>query len=231
MITGIDIEHLKRYEILDGYHHYASFAVAHDDAEFENKHPRDNDGKFAITVKGNELGGYGDIKELRQKAKDYYLKSIAGQTIENKEIGDVIFTKGGVDKPTRNAYEEKLFLIPHLPEIVKNGKKEGEYPDYANRPNIKRWIVIRCAVIIGDSPKIVRVNIREDNNGNLYYDHTVEIEKSSKKYTAPLKKTGGLEADDSLAESSYTVNIFFTDEQAYDEKPVTRFDISHFRVR
>ena len=70
----------------------------------------------------------------------------------------------------------------------------------------EKWWRIRCDIVYGGKPEAVGVNIREDQNGNLYYDH----------YTVNERETLGSQSqsispitDDSIAENEYVVIIFF----------------------
>ena len=102
----------------------------------EAEHPRDEAGRFTdkgagsdtatgtstpssekqIEIKGDELGKYKDIKELRQKAVDYYRKNLSGTYVNHNKIGKIIFTLSGYKKPISfSADKRKLLLFPYLP--------------------------------------------------------------------------------------------------------------------
>ena len=194
----------------------------------EIDHPRDNDGKFIsrgrsgesksnpsdkpIEVKGTELGTYTDIKELRQKAIDYYEKHLANTEVENPKLGKVLFTKRGYKKPISfSGDERKLLLFPYLPEIIKNGEIVKEEKDYRNRNNFDKIYLLKTSVFINKKEETVKVIIREDNNGNLYYDHTIDKGGTvSSGYKSGSRNTSSM--SNSINDENYIVNMFFEEE-------------------
>lgn len=194
----------------------------------ETDHPRDNDGKFIsrgrsgesksnpsdkpIEVKGTELGTYTDIKELRQKVIDYYEKHLANTEVENPKLGKVLFTKRGYKKPISfSGDERKLLLFPYLPEIIKNGEIVKEEKDYRNRNNFDKIYLLKTSVFINKKEETVKVIIREDNNGNLYYDHTIDKGGTvSSGYKSGSRNTSSM--SNSINDENYIVNMFFEEE-------------------
>ena len=196
----------------------------------ETDHPRDNDGKFTsgggsgesksnpsdkpIEVKGTELGTYTDIKELRQKAIDYYEKHLANTEVENPELGKILFSKNGFKKPISfSADERKLKLFPYLPEIIKNGKLAEDNTDKHNRSNVLNFYTLKSKINIDGKDEIVRISIRKDNNGKLYYDHVIQNNRGFRK-TPSGNKSGGPETSisNSINDENYIVNMFFEEE-------------------
>lgn len=183
----------------------------------ESKHPRDNDGKFAekgtITIRGNELGGFNMTSaELRNAAVDYYKKHLAGTTVKHPELGDVIFSRGGYKKPIAfSADTRKLKLFPFLPEIIKRGELIETEKDRDNRNNVKAFYVLGADVKISGKQEKIRITIRRDDKGNLYYDHVVAKRTldSSPAYNVGRDVQG---LNNSIADSNLVVNIFFAGE-------------------
>ena len=150
------------------------------DAEFERKHPRDKDGKFgsgagSITVRGNELGGHNMTREeLRAAAIDYYKKNLAGTKVKHPELGEVHFSMGGYKKPISfSADERKLKLFPFLPDIIKKGEIIKKEQDKRDRQNVNAFYTIKCPVNVQGKDESIRLTIRADSNGKLYYDHVI----------------------------------------------------------
>lgn len=199
----------------------------------ESDHPRDEDGKFTggvskeiqkendvndnkkkpLKIDSNFLGSKSmDIKELRQRAIDYYKNNISGTSVEHPELGTIHFSKAGYKKPVSfSADERKLRLFPYLPDIVKGGKVISEEKDKRERSNVSGFIVVEKKVIISDREETIRVNIRKDSNGNLYYDHFVKkpLANSDRLNESGLAKG----SNNNIPENEEVVNIFFADEE------------------
>ncbi|MDR1498840.1 MAG: hypothetical protein LBS34_00945 [Rickettsiales bacterium] len=152
----------------------------------EEEHPRDGDGKFTkggneskVIVDSNALGNYSNIKELRQKAEKYYKNNLAGSKVENKELGEIIFSHGGFEKPISFSGDyRKLLLFPYLKEIVASGKVVDDSSDTKGREK-NHWFLLKNSVVLDGKKLDVGINIRQDNNGKFYYDHFIVKEKPS----------------------------------------------------
>lgn len=126
-----------------------------------------------VEITGNELGDYKDIKELRQKAVDYYKSNLQGKTVKHPELGEVLFSRKG-----RNKYEAfsgnpgKLKMVIALSDIVSKGEYLGPEDLHKKRNDgAIRFHRIQKDVQVGkDNPKSVQVIVWEDKNGNKFYD-------------------------------------------------------------
>ncbi len=187
----------------------------------EAEHPRDNTGKFTdkgnITIKGDELGEYKDTKELRQKAVDYYKKNLAGTYVNHNKIGKIIFTLSGYKKPISfSADKRKLLLFPYLPEIIKNGVIDKEEKDNKGRADFS-WVILKSKIKLGikeeeekgegEKEEVVRVNIRKDDDGNLYYDHVINKNPSGSAYNVSQSQI----SNSIIKNDEYIVNLFIKD--------------------
>lgn len=189
----------------------------------------DSDGRFGfgkVIVSGDELGGKElSLKELREKAQEYYKDNLAGNSETNKNLGEVFFSLRGYKHPIAfSTRKEKLLLFPHLRQIIKSGAVSGPFPDiHGNDKN--RWYKITTTVDIPDSlgnqtEKGVIVHVRQDANGKLYYDHTIKIPTDDR---VRLKMNGlngrsteenKLTSDtDIIPQEEGLVNIFFVVEE------------------
>ena len=89
----------KQRERINRLFHRVMFISANDEWK-EDEHKRDENGRFSSsgesstpkipTLKGNELGRYKDIKELRSKARLYALEHLAGKKFKNESTGNEI---------------------------------------------------------------------------------------------------------------------------------------------
>ena len=112
---------------------------------------------------------------MRAWADDYYTNNLASTTIEHPKLGNIIFTNRGFEKPRSfSADPRKLKLVPVLPDIIKNGEVVVTECDRKNRKNIECGYKLDTQVVLEKENLTVRVIIRSDNNGNLYYDHYIK---------------------------------------------------------
>ncbi|MDR0571394.1 MAG: hypothetical protein LBG48_00920 [Rickettsiales bacterium] len=116
----------------------------------------------------------GDVRELRRVAREYYVNNIANTEVYNEEIGVVKFSKAGYKKPMSfGSDKRKLLVFPYLREIIKMGKIIKIEEERHGRGNIDQWFLLEEKVNVNEIILTVRVNIREDNSGKLYYDHYI----------------------------------------------------------
>lgn len=84
--------------------------------------------------------------------------------------------------------------------------------DKRNRNNFENIHILKSDVILNGDKENIRVIIREDNNGNLYYDHAINKgDFVSSGYKSESRKNPLTE--DSMKQEDYIVNIFFEDEE------------------
>lgn len=180
----------------------------------ESEHPRDADGKFAekgtITVRGNELAGFGvSGTELRAAAVDYYKKHLAGTSVKHPELGEILFSQGGYKKPISfSADERKLKLFPFLPDIIKKGKIIKTEKDRYSRAQVEEWIILETEVEIENKTVTARVNLRKDGSGRLYYDHVISKTPSGTAYN--VSQSRGI--NNSMPQNNWIVNMFLDKE-------------------
>jgi hypothetical protein len=204
----------------------------------ESEHPRDDEGKFTdggrsksgktggveqspITVKGNELGEYKDIKELRQKAKDYYSTHFQGKTVHKEGLGEIRFTKRGIKETVSHSNDDKLKLVPFIKEIILKGETgEAEKPKHPRNDGIVEFIPIKATVEFGsDKKRAVEVLISKDSRGDFYYDlFTDNLRYRTPPQGYPKQNPGPAEAvsKDTLPQPDLFVNIFLDGEEDED---------------
>lgn len=158
----------------------------------EEKHPRKANGQFGnkdqvksssnsnnkqVTVKpiklsGKELGDYADIAELRQKAVDYYKQNLQGKTAKHPELGKVLFSGKGLRKfISSSANEEKIRMLPAVPDIIKEGKYQGEEkPSHQREDGIIKFHRISKTVNMAGKKYQASVLVGEDKAGNKFYN-------------------------------------------------------------
>ena len=119
-----------------GVNHFASDSSEWD----EGKHPRAENGQFGSgakgnarkkskgakqalpEIKGNELGVWHSLKELRNKAKEYAQRFV-GKKFTNQATGNEITVgMNGVKHTIFGAQEELIKTVPGIPAIIQTAK-------------------------------------------------------------------------------------------------------------
>jgi phage-related protein (TIGR01555 family) len=163
----------------------------------ESDHPRDDAGKFystgggnkssqketlakadkyietaspILTVTGKEFKGE-NVEEKRAAAAAFFEKHLQNKEFKNEDWGKDIKVLS-LKKALHEAFfSAKVDLIKHLPNILKKSKYIGFEEDTKKRPNVKGFHYLACRVTINGKPQGVVLSVREDNNGNIYYNH------------------------------------------------------------
>ena len=162
-------------------------APARDDADFEAKHNRANNGQFgegggssgasgqlqtSVHITGKELGGDLPTKELRRAATEYAKKHFAGKEYHNvNSDADIGVTNQGIKHGLANANEIEIRLIPALPWMLERAKYAGSEPDKSGRADIKAAHKYITKVRVGEETLTVGIVVRELADGHRYYDH------------------------------------------------------------
>lgn len=175
-----------------------------EDEDFkESDHPRDKSGKFTsgsnstqspkeegsekkskpIEITGKEIGNYKDIKELRQKAIDYYKKNLQGTYAHNKELGKIFFSGKGLHKFISSSGEEtKLKMIVILKNIIETGKEIiPEEPLHERKDGIVKFYRINNEVKMDGKKYRTSALIGEDEQGNKFYNLNEDVDKWEKR--------------------------------------------------
>ncbi len=185
------------------------------DAEFERKHPRDKDGRFGAgggsTIKITTKP-IADIKFERKKAMQWYKNNLQGKTITHPALGNIKFTRRGGEHSLHNCAEKKLALIPHLPQLIENGKCSGWQPlKHERNDGFVAFAVITNKVQINATTTPVGCFIAKDANGNIFYD--LYIDKTVASYIPKDEVRADNSFDtESITDSELIVNIFFEGE-------------------
>lgn len=163
-------------------------AMSFDSKEWdESKHPRAANGQFGKgsnsatkqnaslnipTIKGNELGAYKDIKELRANARLYAMEHFAGKKFTNTETGNEIsVSMGGVKHTIVGANEELIKTIPAIPELINSASLLETRADKRNDPNVKAIEIYQGKISVMGSEKEVIITVKHHLDGRRYYDH------------------------------------------------------------
>ncbi|MDY7579350.1 hypothetical protein RGU70_13610 [Herbaspirillum sp. RTI4] len=176
----------------------------------------------ATAITGTEFGATdAPTADLRNAAKDWYKNNVRGTTVVNEASGREIKFEGSRKAFSTSANPEKIKLFAALPELLRNGTLENsKNPVDPNRePDTRAYHWLTGTVNVGGEVKHVGVTVREDGNGNLYYNHNL-IEKGSlpsEDRTDPAHKAGGFPSEggtlkQNLAPTDDGVNLHVLDQ-------------------
>lgn len=159
------------------------------DAEWdESKHPRADNGQFGAgsgqperqdgqpqaeipEIKGNELGLWSSMKELRNKAKDY-AKRFVGKKFVNRSTGNEIeVPMSGVKHTLAGAADSLIKTIPAIPKIIQSSRLVATKEDKHNDPNIIAVEIYQAKVRVESLDKEVVMTVKHCRDGRRYYDH------------------------------------------------------------
>ena len=159
------------------------------DAEWdESKHPRAENGQFGVgsglpekqedqaqaempEIKGNELGLWSSMKELRNKAKDY-AKRFVGKKFVNRSTGNEIeVPMSGVKHTLAGAADSLIKTIPAIPKIIQSSRLVAIKEDKHNDPNIIAVEIYQAKVRVESLDKEVVMTVKHCRDGRRYYDH------------------------------------------------------------
>lgn len=159
------------------------------DAEWdESKHPRAENGQFGSgsglpekqedqaqtempEIKGNELGLWSSMKELRNKAKDY-AKRFVGKKFVNRSTGNEIeVPMSGVKHTLAGAADSLIKTIPAIPKIIQSSRLVATKEDKHNDPNIIAVEIYQAKVRVESLDKEVVMTVKHCRDGRRYYDH------------------------------------------------------------
>lgn len=158
------------------------------DAEWdESKHPRAQNGRFGSgggskvetaetaeplpEVKGDELGIWHSMKELRNKAKDY-AKRFVGKKFVNRSTGNEIeVPMSGVKHTLAGAADSLIKTIPAIPKIIQSSRLVATKEDKHNDQNIIAVEIYQAKVRVESLDKEVVMTVKHCRDGRRYYDH------------------------------------------------------------
>lgn len=161
-----------------------------------------------------------NIKTLRARAKDWYAGNLNGKTVINQGSGREVHFQNANKAFHTSANPVKLRLFAALSDIVANGTIERSTPpvDQSKEPSTKAYHWLTAWVDIDGTPQKVGVTIRENQAGDLYYNHNPIPDGNEKGLqagdrAAPAHKAGGVSPDEALEQKAVA--------------PLTRSDPAH----
>lgn len=154
------------------------------------------------TIKGNEFGEYADIKELREKALDYYKRELQGHSVYNELLGNIKFEEkepdgevqitgsGRKKMSSSTANPLKLLSIKSLKELISGANiitaaeaKDGRHKGW-------KFYYLHSNVETNKGKQYVVVTVADKGSGAIdYYNHNIYTEKEYKKIESDVNAT------------------------------------------
>ncbi|MBN9359820.1 hypothetical protein [Herbaspirillum huttiense] len=150
----------------------------------EGDHPRAENGQFgsggagaasssqgSVTLRGNELGPYADMKDLRQKALAYAERFI-GKRFKNAATGhEIQVTKTGVKHTLSGSGEGLAKTVPAIPDLLQRSKLVATAPDKRGDPNILAVETYEAPLMLEGKSRRAILTVKSYQDGRRYYDH------------------------------------------------------------
>lgn len=154
------------------------------------------------TIKGNEFGEYTDIKELREKALDYYKRELQGHSVYNELLGNIKFEEkepdgevqitgsGRKKMSSSTANPLKLLSIKSLKELISGANiitaaeaKDGRHKGW-------KFYYLHSNVETDKGKQYVVVTVADKGSGAIdYYNHNIYTEEEYKKIESDINAT------------------------------------------
>ena len=138
----------------------------------------------------NLLGEYKDIRKLRAKAVQYYAKNLQGTFVENTTLkqmdadgnGTVFFTGAGKhEMKGTSAKENKLLLVPELPELIQGATSITASAATKDRHANETFYYLHTETVIDQTPAPVIITLVKRNDKSIqYYNHILPAEEQRK---------------------------------------------------
>lgn len=148
----------------------------------EQAHPRAENGQFgsgssgkaaasAASLKGDELGDYTSMKELRQKALAYADRFI-GKKYKNQATGnEITVTKTGVKHTIAGSADNLVRSIPAIPILLERAEMISRKPDKRGDPNILAVETYEAPLQMSGKTYRAILTVKQYQDGRRFYDH------------------------------------------------------------
>ncbi|MDT6962920.1 hypothetical protein QTN24_15575 [Cupriavidus sp. SZY C1] len=147
----------------------------------EEDHPRAQNGQFGsgggaggagkVKLKGDELGDYTSMAELRQKAMAS-AETFIGKSFENRATGHHIqVTRRGVKHTISGASDTLVRSIPAIPALLENAKLVSTASDKRGDVNVLAVETYHAPIELDGQQHNAILTVKRYSDGRRYYDH------------------------------------------------------------
>lgn len=168
--------------------------------------------KPVASIKGDEFAGE-TLEQKRKSAEIYFENNLRNKSFRNKGWNKDIKVLSA-NKSLHEAFSaDKINAVKHLPQMLENSKYIGSENDLKGRTNVKGFHYLACNIDIAGKTQGVILSVREDNNGNIYYNHILRKGKAED-VSLPTPNVGAYPPSasmDSIAEINPKIKWHFGD--------------------
>ena len=126
-----------------------------------------------VALKGDELGSWASMKELRQKALSY-AESFIGTTSTNADTGNEIkITRTGVKHTISGGQDTLIRTVPAIPDLLRAARKIDSEKDEDDDPNILAVETYSAPIGIDGKQYTAILTVKLYRDGHRYYDHGI----------------------------------------------------------
>lgn len=167
------------------------------------------------SLTGKEFEG-NNLEEKRSNAEAWANKNLNSKVFKNKSFEREIKVLS-IGKAINEAFnEDKVNFIKHLPKVLTDSQYIGSMKDSKGRTNVKAFHYLACKINIGGHPQGVIISVREDNNGNIYYNHILRKKEAEdtnlSASTAGVYLSSAKDSIDNKAEDVNNADIYYLGE-------------------
>jgi hypothetical protein len=131
-----------------------------------------------VQIKSGVLGEFGDdTRALRQAARKHFDDVLRGTTAINPDLKNISFGGRGRNKVISSSADPRtLKMIPALPDIISRARLIESVPDTRGRAKGGTWHWLETNVVLEGEGLRVGLSVREDANGNFFYNLVADLE-------------------------------------------------------
>jgi len=125
-----------------------------------------------VRLKGDELGAWSSMGELRKKAMDYAERHFIGKKFSNEATGhEIQVPKSGIKHTIAGSSDALVRTVPAIPSLIQKATLTASGPDKDGDPNIRAVETYRAALQIDGKQHQAIMTVKLYRDGRRYYDH------------------------------------------------------------
>ena len=125
-----------------------------------------------VRLKGDELGAWSSMGELRKKAMDYAERHLIGKKFSNEATGhEIQVSKTGVKHTVAGSSDALVRTVPAIPSLIRKAALTASEPEKGGDPNIEAVETYNAALQIDGEPYQAIMTVKVYQDGRRYYDH------------------------------------------------------------
>jgi len=146
----------------------------------------------SIRIRGDEFGPDSDPKAVRQEARRFVRDNLRETGYKNEETGRTIrIGNSGIKKILANSADlRRARLLAAVPEIIRDGRLDSSMPPSDGDTRIRAYHRFSADIEYAGQPETVSFLVREDANGEWYYNHQI-VEKRKNPPSKPVRGPEG----------------------------------------